>query len=100
MADMQAYFESRLTPNPRREVLWQILCRHYFSGMVPKGGCVLELRAGYGHFINNIEAKRKIAMDLWDGFRRRLQPGIEAHVGVVEDLSFLEDRSVDFCLCQ
>lgn len=96
MADSQAYFDSRFTPDQRREVLWQTLCRHYFSGMIPEAGCVLELGAGYGHFINNIRSKRKIAIDLWDGFRRHLQPGVEAHVGAVEDLSFLEDRSVDF----
>jgi SAM-dependent methyltransferase len=90
------YFQSRLPPDPRRQVLWRTLCATVFSKQVRPDHCVLELGAGYGDFINNIRARRRIALDLWPGFLRYLDPAVEGHVGPVSDLSFLQDRSIDF----
>lgn len=91
-----AYFETRFTADQRREVLWETLCRHYFAPLISECDCVLELGAGYGHFINNVRAGRKIALDSWEGFTKHLAPGIESRVGDVADLSFLQPSSVDF----
>ena len=57
---------------------------------------MLELGAGYGHFINQLVAKRTIALDAWGGFVDYLRPGIEARVCDVTDLSFIAPASVDF----
>jgi hypothetical protein len=57
--------------------------------------CVPEPGAGYGDFINEVEAKRKIAVDEWDGFTRYLRPEIEGRVRDAADLSFLSP-SVNF----
>ncbi len=57
---------------------------------------MLELGAGYGHFINQVAARRRIALDLWPGFTSYLQPGIEGRVGSITDLSFLQPSSVNF----
>ena len=57
---------------------------------------MLELGAGYGHFINNVTAARKLALDLWEEFPQCIHPGIETHVGPVEDLEWVADGSVDF----
>ena len=64
--------------------------------MVRPGDCVLDLGAGYGNFINSVVARRRIAVDAWDGFPAHLAPGIEHNVGSVTDLEFLEDSAVDF----
>jgi SAM-dependent methyltransferase len=90
------YFETRFTDDPRREILWRTLVSHYFQPQIPAGGCVLELGAGYGNFINNVRAARRIAQDQWPDFAKHLAPGVESHAGAVTDLSFLEDNSVDF----
>jgi hypothetical protein len=92
----QAYFETRFAHDPRREILWQTLYRCYFSRLIPESDSVLELGAGYCHFINNVAAKRRIALDAWDGFVQYLRPGIESRIGNVSDLSFLAPRSVNF----
>jgi len=92
----QEYFNTRFEYDPRRDVLWSTLCEHYFSRLISKNDCVLELGAGYGHFINHIAAGSKIAVDSWDGFVNCLQPGVESHVGDVSDLSFLKPASVHF----
>ncbi len=90
------YHSSRLTADTRRDVLWQVLCEDYFASRVPAEGCVLDLGSGYGQFINNVTARRKIAMDVWEEFPKHLEPGIEAFVSDVTDLSKVEDNSVDY----
>ena len=90
------YFETRFTADPRREILWRTLVQYYFQSQIPPDGCVLELGAGYGNFINNVRAARRIAQDQWPEFSDHLAPGVESHVGPVDDLSFVENSSVDF----
>jgi SAM-dependent methyltransferase len=94
--DKERYFQTRFSHDPRREVVWRILYDYYFAKLITGTDCVLELGAGYGHFINQVSAKRKIALDAWQGFVDHLRPGIEARVGDVTDLSFLSSSSVDF----
>ena len=90
------YFQTRFSEDPRREILWRTLVQYYFQSRIPSDGCVLELGAGYGNFINNVRARRRIAQDQWPEFAQHLAPGVESHAGSVTDLSFLADNSVDF----
>jgi hypothetical protein len=94
--NQETYFETRFTPDRQREVLWRTLYRYYFARLIAPTDCVLELGAGYGSFINEVVARRKIAVDSWAGFVNHLQPGIESWVCDVTDLSFLEPSSVNF----
>lgn len=91
------YHESRLTLDPKRDVVWQALWRYYFRHIVPADACVLDLGAGYGSFVNQVVARRRIAVDSWPDFPQYLAAGVEAHVASVTDLNFLADGSVDFC---
>jgi hypothetical protein len=90
------YFATRFAYDPRRELLWRTLYRHHFSKFISENDCVLELGAGYGHFINQVVAKKRIALDQWEGFTEHLEPGIESHVDHVTSLGFLRPRSVNF----
>jgi len=90
------YHESRLPPDSRRDVLWRTLCAAHFSSRVPADGCVLDLGSGYGQFINNVTARRRVAIDSWPGFASHLSPGVEAIVGDVTDLSPIADGAVDY----
>lgn len=92
----EQYFETRFTEDPRREILWRTLVQHYFQSQIPADAAVLELGAGYGNFINNVRARRRIAQDQWPEFAKHLGNGVEAHVGPVDDLSFLGDNSIDY----
>ena len=92
----QRYHQSRFTPDSRRDLLWQTLWRAFFCHRVPKNGCVLDVGCGYGQFINNVVAHRRIAIDSWPGFASHLVPGVEAITGDVTDLSMIEDSAVDF----
>jgi SAM-dependent methyltransferase len=96
MTNVLGYHQTRFTFDKRRETLWRSLFKFYFRRWIRENDCVLELGAGYGHFINNVNARRRIAVDLWPELPTFLQAGVEGHVGTVSDLSFLENDSVDF----
>lgn len=90
------YHETRFRADPRRDVLWRTLCDAYFAARVPPDATVLDLGAGYGHFINNIRARRRIAIDRWPGLATHVDTGVEAIIGEVTDLSAIEDGAVDY----
>lgn len=90
------YHASRFTQDPRRKVLWRTLWRYHFCWFVDPQDCVLDLGSGYGEFINEVVARRRIAVDSWADFPHFLAPGIEAVVGSVTELDFLDDGTVDF----
>lgn len=47
-----------------REKTWKILCNSFFQKYISEDSVLLDLGAGDGKFIRNIQAKRKIAVDL------------------------------------
>lgn len=91
-----SYHDSRLVKDERRSTVWRALWRSYFRHRIAADDCVLDLGCGYGEFINNVTARRRIGLDAWDGIRRHLDPSVEAIVGSVTDLGGVADRSVDF----
>jgi SAM-dependent methyltransferase len=96
MTDSNAYHDTRLRHDPRREVVWQALWRYHFRHIVPADGCVLDIGCGYGDFINQVIARRRIALDAWPDFPRYLDAGVEPLVGDVTELRQLADHAVDF----
>src|SRR6516164_8635121 len=92
----KVYHQTRMSFDPRRDLLWRSLWRFHFSKIVSPNDCVLDLGCGYGDFINNVVARRRIAIDSWNGFLAYVDSPIQRVVGSVTDLDFIEDRSVDF----
>jgi len=92
----EAYHQARLPYDQRREILWRALWKFHFSRYITSSDCVLELGCGYADFINNVQTRRRIALDSWPGFLKYLARDVEGHVGDATDLSFLEPASVDF----
>lgn len=92
----EAYHDTRFERDPKRAVLWKALWRYYFDGRFGSDDCVLDLGCGFGDFINNVEARRRIALDVWPDFPKHLEPGVEAIVAPVTELSAIADGSVDY----
>jgi SAM-dependent methyltransferase len=92
---MNTYHTTRLVYDRRREVLWAALCDHFFSTFIRPDYHVLDLGAGYAHFINNVRCAIRTAVDIWPLMTSYAAPGVVARVGSVTDLSFLPDASVD-----
>lgn len=44
--------------------IWEVLCRDFFEKYISEKDTVLDVACGYGEFINNVTAGKKIAVDL------------------------------------
>lgn len=90
------YHETRFDYDERRETLWKTLCDAYFARFIRPEFHVLDLGAGYAHFINNVRCAQRTAIDSWARLPEYAAPGVEAHVASVTSLAVIRDNSVDF----
>ncbi len=63
----------------KREVMWKVLCNDYFQKFIKPTDTVLDLAAGYCEFINNIECKKKIAVDLNAATKEKAAKGVKVY---------------------
>ncbi len=75
--------------------IWQILCRHFFQDYVSPNDTVLDLGAGYCDFINNIQCREKLAVDLNDDTPLLAHTNVTVQQTSSTNLSFLADESID-----
>ena len=50
-----------------KDRIWKVLCKSYFQKYVPDDSVVIDIAAGYGEFINNINTNKngaKYAIDI------------------------------------
>jgi len=60
-----------------RNRVWQTLTDSFFGSWIRPDEAVLDLGCGYGEFINNVKAGRKLAMDLNPGASEHLAKSVE-----------------------
>lgn len=79
MTDLARLYRFRFSEAdlPQKNRIWQTLCRNFFDRMIAPHETVLDLACGYGEFINNIRASRKIGVDLNIDVARFLDPDVE-----------------------
>src|SRR5438552_10069211 len=70
-----------------RTAVWRVLCTDWFARYIPPAAKVIEVAAGYCHFINNIAASEKVAVDLNPETRSHAAPGVAVHEISAEDLA-------------
>ena len=83
------------TQDQTRETTWQVLTREFFSDYVKPTDTVIDLGAGDGKFIRNINAKRKIAVDLSPHVRELESEGIEVYQTAASNLSKILPETAD-----
>lgn len=95
--DTPDLYDTRFDPAARaaKDALWRVLCTDWFQRWVPEDGCVLDLGAGFGEFVNHIRARERWAVEMNPQITRCVVPGVHVHVGSAEDLSWREAASVD-----
>lgn len=75
--DVQTIYERRFAESLIfRRRMWDVLCRQFFQQYVPADATVVEIGAGYCEFINQIQAGRKIAVDLNPDTRTHAAPDV------------------------
>lgn len=94
----QAYHSAHLTERPARATVWRVISE-FLSPYISPQADVLELGAGYCHWINNIRAARKVAIDLWERMGEFAAPDVEViRHDLTEGLSCLGERQFDAVL--
>ena len=48
----------------KKLLIWEVICKNYLSRYIPYQSTVLDIGSGYGEFLNNISANKKIGLDL------------------------------------
>jgi SAM-dependent methyltransferase len=97
-AELDRLYAARFHDDERESKarLWRVICQEYFSRYVSGDACVLDVGAGYCDFVNNISARRRIAVDLNPDTKRFAAPGVEVHQLPLERLSeAVEPETVD-----
>jgi SAM-dependent methyltransferase len=73
------YHSAHFTEHPQRAAVWRAVSAH-LAGFVPPEAAVLEVGAAYCHWINQVAARRRVAVDIWPGVADHAGPGVEAVV--------------------
>lgn len=68
-----------------RQRLWRVLVDEWMSRWIDPAGTVLDLGASDCAFINNVTARRRIAVDINPDVEAAAGPGVEVVVGTLED---------------
>lgn len=89
----QNRFEGELKNKNR---MWKILCNDFFQKFIdPNKDSVVDLAAGYGEFLNNINAKEKIAVDLNEDISKYINKDIQIIISDCKNISQITESSVD-----
>jgi ubiquinone/menaquinone biosynthesis C-methylase UbiE len=80
---------------PGKMRIWQCLCKGFFQQFVPAGATVLDVACGYGEFINNIQAGKKLAIDLNPDTQQFLNKDVIFHQTRADEMASIPDGSVD-----
>ncbi len=97
MACVSRIYQERFaeTGLEKRDKVWKVLCGSFFAKLVRTDATVLDLACGYGEFINNIKADKKIAVDLNPDSEGYLAADVRFIKSLATDLSAVDDDTVD-----
>ena len=77
LRDLGREYEQRFAAlEPYREAVWKVLTSDCFQRYIAPNSAILDLGAGWGEFIRNISAERKLAMDMNPDTARFLNPQV------------------------
>lgn len=88
------YYASRYIWNNDRAIVWKEIVR-YLSPYLNGKNTILDLGSGYCDFINNTEAKEKIAVDMSLDSSQYASTGVRFIQSSATDLSEVSSHSVD-----
>lgn len=89
------YFRKNFVYDARRDGVWKQVCDFLQPRFIPPNASVLDLGAGYCNFINNINAKEKHAVDIFQDLKKYAHPDVHIHNQSCTDLSNFSDGLFD-----
>jgi len=97
MTDLTSLYRFRFKEAdlPGKMRIWQTLCKGFFQQFVAAESTVLDVACGYGEFINNIRARRKLAIDLNSDTKRFLGSDVEYYETRADEMTGIASDAVD-----
>lgn len=96
MDDLTKMYSRRLAPDMDFRVkMYKVLCKNVFQKYIKETDTVLDLAAGFCEFINNINAKKKIAVDLNPDIKKYANSDVEIILTPSVDLSKIPSNSIN-----
>lgn len=80
---------------PRKNEIWRVICSEFLQQFLHEDDVVVDVACGYGEFLNNIRAGRKIAVDLNSDAKDFLEPEIEFHQCPADELGSVISGEAD-----
>jgi SAM-dependent methyltransferase len=76
--NLESIYRMRFEPNEaHRRAVWRVLVSDFFSRFISPEFAVLDLGCGYGEFINAVNAKTRLAMDMNPAAKGKLSSDIQ-----------------------
>lgn len=94
---LSSLYKIRFTQDelPRKNAIWKVLCQNFFQSFIRPSDTVLDVACGYGEFLNNISARKKIAVDLNADAKSYLNPEIKFYQCAATELGLNIIEGVD-----
>jgi SAM-dependent methyltransferase len=95
--ELSALYKNRFPEQElaRKNAVWKIIVSKFLQSFIRPTDTVVDVACGYGEFINNIKASRKIAIDLNPDTRKFLKPEVEFLQADVRNLATILRTKVD-----
>ena len=77
---------------PRKNQIWKIICTNFLQKYINEHSIVVDVACGYGEFINNIHASKKIAIDLNPDAKNYLMSDVEFKLIKALNLSMIQKK--------
>lgn len=94
ISTQEGYFDVRYRFDPRRKQVWRAIVENIQQRFIPDESHVLELGCGYGDFINQVKARKKMAVDIED-VQKLLEKDVIFLKQDVTRLDSIGDNSLD-----
>jgi len=95
--DLRKLYKIRFAEDqlPRKNEIWKIICKKFLQRYIKPTDTVVDVACGHGEFINNISAKRKIAIDINPDAKRALHSDIEFNLSNATELGSVIANQAD-----
>jgi len=79
----------------RGNLVWKCIAK-YLQKYIKRDSRILDLGAGYCYFINNIKAKEKHALDIFEGLKKYADKDVKFHLGSATKIKGIESGYFDY----
>ena len=95
--NLESIYRKRFEPNAEhRRAVWSVLVSSFFSRFIAPDFTVLDLGCGYGEFINSVQAKTRLAIDMNPAAKDKLAGDIQFFFRTARNLGMgIQENSID-----